>query len=190
MTEKENVVWHFERNPHMLITGRTATGKTYLLKRMADYLSQIGIVSASFDKYEFERSLYLIQEEFEERYEYIREYSDGKSGATYTDLVMRPYFVLIDELDTRLLLLEKEAPLAYDCLLKIIKDIVLKGRVVGIFLIAVRQGSQSFLEPIEDNMVTRIFLGYPKGNGTIFVDGDTKKFQTELVTEDFFFADH
>ncbi|HIB1875411.1 TPA: hypothetical protein ACWWCM_003004, partial [Enterococcus faecium] len=88
------------------------------------------------------------------------------------------------------LLLEKEAPLDYDCLLKIIKDIVLKGRVVGIFLIAVRQGSQSFLEPIEDNMVTRIFLGYPKGNGTIFVEGNTEKFQTELVTEDFFFEDH
>ncbi|HHB0720264.1 TPA: hypothetical protein ACOAUU_002626 [Enterococcus faecium] len=99
-------------------------------------------------------------------------------------------FVLIDELDSRLLLLEKENPLAYDYLLKIIKDIVLKGRVVGVFLIAVRKGSQSFLEPIEDNMVTRIFLENPKGNGTIFVDENKEKFQTELVTEDFFSADH
>lgn len=191
MTEKENLIWHFERNPHMLISGRTATGKSYLLKRMADYLSQVGIVSASFDKdgNDLAEILFLAQEEFEARYEYISEYSDGKSDATYSDLDIKPYFILVDELDSRLLQLEKEDPFSYRCLLEMIEDIVLKGRVVGIFLIAVRQGSQSFLEPIEDNMVTRIFLENPKGNGTIFVDENKEKFQTELVTEDFFFAD-
>jgi len=182
MENKENLVWHFESNPHMLITGRTATGKTYLLKKMADYLSQVGIVSASFDKNEFAESLYLAQEEFEERYKYIREYT----GATYSDLDMKPYFVMIDELDSGLLFLKNKDSLAYDCLLKIIKDIVLKGRVVGVFLIAVREGSQPFLEPIEDNMVTRIFLENPKGYGTIFFGENKNKFQTELVTEDFF----
>lgn len=191
MTEKENLVWHFERNPHMLISGRTATGKSYLLKRMADYLSQVGIVSASFDKDENDLAeiLFLAQEEFEARYEYISEYSDGKSDATYSDLDIKPYFILVDELDSRLLQLEKEDSFSYRCLLEMIEDIVLKGRVVGIFLIAVRQGSQPFLESIEDNMVTRIFLENPKGNGTIFVDENKEKFQTELVTEDFFFAD-
>ncbi|MGM0279516.1 MULTISPECIES: hypothetical protein [unclassified Enterococcus] len=186
MENKENLVWHFESNPHMLITGRTATGKTYLLKKMADYLSQVGIVSASFDKNEFAESLYLAQEEFEERYKYIREYSEGNSGATYSDLDMKPYFVMIDELDSGLLFLKNKDSLAYDCLLKIIKDIVLKGRVVGVFLIAVREGSQPFLEPIEDNMVTRIFLENPKGYGTIFFDENKNKFQTDLITEDFF----
>lgn len=189
MTEKENLVWHFERNPHMLITGRTATGKTYLLKRMADYLSQVGTVSASFDKTEFEEILFSARKEMEDRFEYIKENRDKMFDVSYSDLDMKPYFVLIDELDSRLLLLEKENPLAYDYLLKIIKDIVLKGRVVGVFLIAVRQGGQPLLEHVEDNMVTRIFLGNPKGDGRIFVDGNTKKFQTELVTEDFFSAD-
>lgn len=196
MKEKENLVWYFERSPHMLISGRTATGKSYLLKRMADYLSQVylsqvGIVSASFDKDENDLAeiLFLAQEEFEARYEYISEYSDGKSDATYSDLDIKPYFILVDELDSRLLQLEKEDSFSYRCLLEMIEDIVLKGRVVGIFLIAVRQGSQPFLEPIEDNMVTRIFLENPKGNGTIFVDENKEKFQTELVTEDFFFAD-
>lgn len=189
MENKENLVWHFESSPHMLITGRTATGKTYLLKKMADYLSQVGIVSASFDKNEFAESLYLAQEEFEKRYKYIREYSEGNSGATYSDLDMKPYFVMIDELDSGLLFLKNKDPLAYDCLLKIIKDIVLKGREVGVFLIGVREGSQPFLEPIEDNMVTRIFLESPKGNGTIIFDENKNKFQTELVTEDFFSAD-
>ena len=190
MTEKENVIWHFERNPHMLIKGKTATGKTYLLKRMADYLSQIVIVSASFDKTEFVEILFSARKEMEDRFEYIKENRGKMFGVSYSDLNMNPYFVLIDELDSKLLLLEKENPLAYDYLLKIIKDIVLKGRVVGVFLIAVRQGGQPLLEHVEDNMVTRIFLGNPKGNGTIFVDGNTKKFQTELVTEDFFSTDH
>lgn len=186
MEDKENLVWHFESNPHMLITGRTATGKTYLLKKMADYLSQVGIVSASFDKNEFAEILYLAQEKFQERYKYIREYSEGNSGATYSDLDMKPYFVMIDELDSGLLFLKNKDPLSYDCLLKIINDIVLKGREVGVFLIGVREGSQPFLEPIEDNMATRIFLGNPNGNGTIFLGGNQNKFQTELVTEDFF----
>ncbi|HBL3458639.1 TPA: ATP-binding protein, partial [Enterococcus faecium] len=177
------------RNPHMLITGRTATGKTYLLKRMADYLSQVGIVSASFDKTEFEEILSSSRKEMEDRFEYIKENRFKMFDVSYSDLDMKPYFVLIDELDSRLLLLEKENPLAYNYLLLIIKDIVLKGRVVGVFFIAVRQGKQPLLESIEDNMLTRIFLGDSKGNGTICFDGNTKKFQTELVTEDFFSVD-
>ncbi|HBM6989157.1 TPA: ATP-binding protein [Enterococcus faecium] len=189
MKEKENLVWYFNRNPHMLITGRTATGKTYLLKRMADYLSQVGIVSASFDKTEFEEILFSSRKEMEDRFEYIKENRSKMFDVSYSDLGMKPYFVLIDELDSRLLLLEKENPLAYNYLLLIIKDILLKGRVVGVFLIAVRQGKQPFLESIEDNMLTRIFLGDSKGNGTICFDGNTKKFQTELVTEDFFSVD-
>ncbi|HAQ4691977.1 ATP-binding protein [Enterococcus faecium] len=189
MKEKENLVWYFNRNPHMLITGRTATGKTYLLKRMADYLSQVGIVSASFDKTEFEEILSSSRKEMEDRFEYIKENRFKMFDVSYSDLDMKPYFVLIDELDSRLLLLEKENPLAYNYLLLIIKDIVLKGRVVGVFFIAVRQGKQPLLESIEDNMLTRIFLGDSKGNGTICFDGNTKKFQTELVTEDFFSVD-
>lgn len=189
MKEKEKLVWDFERNPHMLITGRTATGKTYLLKRMADYLSQVTRVSASFDKNKLAEVLFLAQEEFEGRYEYIREYCDGKFGATYSDLGMKPYFVMIDEWDSELLKLKNEDLFSYEYLLQIMKNIVLKGRAVGISLIVVREGSQPFSEPVEDNLTTRIFLGYSKGNGTIFVDGNTQKFQTELVTEDFFSPD-
>ncbi|MDP8584609.1 AAA family ATPase [Listeria innocua] len=108
MTEKENVIWHFERNPHMLIKGKTATGKTYLLKRMADYLSQIGIVSASFDKTEFVEILFSARKEMEDRFEYIKENRGKMFGVSYSDLNMNPYFVLIDELDSKLLLLEKK----------------------------------------------------------------------------------
>ncbi|MFB8450026.1 helicase HerA-like domain-containing protein [Enterococcus thailandicus] len=187
---EETLTWNFERNPHMLITGRTGTGKTYLLNKMADYLSQVGVVSASFNKNGLAEILFLVQDEFKKRYEYIRKYCDGKSDATYSELGMKPYFVLVDELDPQLLKLEREDLFSYEYLLQIIKNIVLKGRAVGIFLIVVCQGNKTFLEPMEDNFTTRIFLGAVKGNGTIFVDGNTEKFQTELVTEDFFFTDH
>ncbi|MFS1261660.1 hypothetical protein ACFDDQ_16410, partial [Enterococcus lactis] len=100
MKEKENLVWYFERNPHMLITGRTATGKTFLLKRMTDYLSQVGTVSASFDKTEFEEILFSARKEMEDRFEYIKENRGKIFDVSYSDLDMKPYFVLIDELDS------------------------------------------------------------------------------------------
>ncbi|WP_153041841.1 hypothetical protein [Enterococcus faecium] len=88
-----------------------------------------------------------------------------------------------------MLKLENEDQLSYDCLLKSIRNIELKGRSAGVFLILVRQGSQPLPDFLEDNLTTRVSLEKPKGIGSIFIDGKKKKFQAELVTENFFSPD-
>ncbi|MFK4945761.1 FtsK/SpoIIIE domain-containing protein [Lactococcus garvieae] len=184
----EGVYWDFVHDPHLIVAGGTGGGKTVFLRSIMTALLRIGVVEVldpkesdfvklknldvlkgrvTYTTEEMGQRLIDLKDEMSERYEIMRQRSDEQGeeelGAFYK-YDMKPLFILIDELPSFMTALNE---LPYGSVvdsLKVdgaLKQIVLKGRQAGIFVVASTQNIKADDLPstLKDNMMTRITLG-------------------------------
>lgn len=184
----EGVYWDFVHDPHLIVAGGTGGGKTVFLRSIMTALLRISVVEVldpkesdfvklknldvlkgrvTYTTEEMGQRLIDLKDEMSERYEIMRQRSDEQGeeelGAFYK-YDMKPLFILIDELPSFMTALNE---LPYGSVvdsLKVdgaLKQIVLKGRQAGIFVVASTQNIKADDLPstLKDNMMTRITLG-------------------------------
>ncbi|WP_285046768.1 FtsK/SpoIIIE domain-containing protein [Lactococcus petauri] len=184
----EGIYWDFVHDPHLIVAGGTGGGKTVFLRSIMTALLRIGVVEVldpkesdfvklknldvlkgrvTYTTEEMGQRLIDLKDEMSERYEIMRQRSDEQGeeelGAFYK-YDMKPLFILIDELPSFMTALNE---LPYGSVvdsLKVdgaLKQIVLKGRQAGIFVVASTQNIKADDLPstLKDNMMTRITLG-------------------------------
>lgn len=184
----EGVFWDFVHNPHLLIAGGTGGGKTVLLRSLLVGLLRIGVVEildpkqadfvplsnlnvlqgrVTYETEEMGQRLIDLKEEMDQRYAMMREQSKAKGeeelGAFYK-YSLKPLFIMIDEFPSFVSALED---LPYGSFvdasktMRALKQIVLKGRQAGVYVIIATQNVKADDLPttIKDNIMTRISVG-------------------------------
>lgn len=184
----EDVFWDFVHNPHLLIAGGTGGGKTVLLRSLLVGLLRIGVVEildpkqadfvplsnlevlrgrVTYETEEMGQRLIDLKEEMDQRYAIMREVSEEKGeeelGAFYK-YSLKPLFIMIDEFPSFVSSLQD---LPYESrvdalkVMSALKQIVLKGRQAGVYVIIATQNVKADDLPttIKDNVMTRISTG-------------------------------
>lgn len=181
----DGVVWDYDEVPHMLITGGTGGGKTYLILTLIHALVQVGTVDICdpkeadlkdlqdlplFRNHIFYGTKWITRclknavEEMNRRYVYMKLLPSYKTGKNYSYYNIPPYFIVIDEwaaFFTTLSYKEQDEILGY------VKQLVLKARQAGVFLIIATQrpDTDSFGSGVRDNILFRVSVGKLQDQG-------------------------
>lgn len=184
----EGVYWDFVHNPHLLVAGGTGGGKTVFLRSLLKGLLRIGVVEildpkqadfiplanlevlrdrVTYTTEDMGQRLIDLKEEMEVRYATMRDISEEKEeeelGAFYK-YDMKPLFIMIDEFPSFVSALDD---LPYGGIIdsmkvmSALKQIVLKGRQAGVYVIIATQNVKADDLPttLKDNIMTRISVG-------------------------------
>lgn len=191
----EGVVWDYAEVPHMLIVGGTGGGKTYLILTLIHALVKVGTVDICdpkeadlkdleniplFHRRVFYGTKWITRclknavDEMNRRYVYMKllpNYTTGKNFAFYD---IPPYFVIVDEwaaFFTTLNYKEQDEILGY------VKQLVLKARQAGVFLILATQrpDAENFGGGVRDNILFRVSVGKLQEQGYYMSFGDEHK---------------
>jgi energy-coupling factor transporter ATP-binding protein EcfA2 len=172
--------WNFDKHPHALIVGMTGTGKsTFVRNLLAQFREDwtLKIVDGKYVEFNFMSDLgYDVATSHEDFLGYVedaqneldgrfRKLQDSKKN-NYKDLGMNPYFLLCDEF----IFLAEELPAKpkkpgekseRDQLFAKLRDISLRGRAAGVFLILILQRPDSSFMPtiVRDNLMCKVVLG-------------------------------
>ncbi|MFK4894733.1 SoxR reducing system RseC family protein [Lactococcus petauri] len=184
----EGVFWDFVHNPHLIVAGGTGGGKTVFLRSLLTGLLRIGVVEildpkqadfvpltnlevlrdrVTYETEDMGQRLLDLREEMEARYATMRNISEEKEeeelGAFYK-YDMKPLFIMIDEFPSFVSALDDlpyggiiDSPKVMSAL----KQIVLKGRQAGVYVIIATQNVKADDLPttLKDNIMTRISVG-------------------------------
>jgi len=191
----DGVVWDYAEVPHMLITGGTGGGKTYLILTLIQALVKVGTVDICDPK---EADLKDLQDlklfkghvftgtkwitrclknavaEMNRRYVYMKllpTYTTGRNFAYYD---IPPYFIIVDEWAAFFGTLNYKEQ---DEILGYIKELVLKARQAGVFLILATQrpDAENFGGGIRDNILFRVSVGKLQEQGYYMTFGSDQK---------------
>lgn len=191
----DGVVWDYAEVPHMLITGGTGGGKTYLILTLIQALVKVGTVDICDPK---EADLKDLQDiklfkghvftgtkwitrclknavaEMNRRYVYMKllpTYTTGKNFAYYD---IPPYFIIVDEWAAFFGTLNYKEQ---DEILGYVKELVLKARQAGVFLILATQrpDAENFGGGIRDNILLRVSVGKLQEQGYYMTFGSDQK---------------
>ncbi|EAF2801441.1 cell division protein FtsK [Listeria monocytogenes] len=191
----EGVYWNYAEVPHMLITGGTGGGKTYLLLTLIQALVKVGTVDICDPKeadlkdlqdlplfrghvfYGTNRITRCLKDAVKEmncRYVYMKLLPTYKTGENFAYYNIPPYFIIIDEWAAFFGLLsykEQEEILRY------VKELVLKARQAGVFLILATQrpDADNFGGGVRDNILCRISVGKLQEQGYRMTFSDEHK---------------
>lgn len=188
----KNLSWNYKRAPHVLITGNTGGGKTYLLEYFIISMKKMGAVVKIVDPkrsdlynlrhllgesnvaYAAGRVMQIFREavkEMEERYAKL----DGMPlGSDYEVLGLPPVFLIFDEFVAFIQKLEKEDGKK---IMSYLTSIVLEGRQAGIYLVFATQRADAEYLPgaIRDNLGLRVALGGLEKAGFRMTFGDVDR---------------
>jgi len=191
----DGVIWDYAEVPHMLITGGTGGGKTYLILTLIQALVKVGTVDICDPK---EADLKDLQDlklfkghvftgtkwitrclknavaEMNRRYVYMKllpTYTTGKNFAYYD---IPPYFIIVDEWAAFFGTLNYKEQ---DEILGYVKELVLKARQAGVFLILATQrpDAENFGGGIRDNILFRVSVGKLQEQGYYMTFGSDQK---------------
>lgn len=178
------IVWKFDVDPHLLLVGTTGSGKSTFVRQLISQvpeewdlricdgkyveftaLERLGYPVAA-SKEEFVEFVDDAQKEVDRRFHMLRQ--EGKNE--YTQLGLQPVFLLIDEfifLIEELSMKKEDGKTEKDRVFDKLRDIALRGRAAGVFLILVFQRPDASYLPtvIRDNMMAKVVL---KGSKTAF----------------------
>jgi energy-coupling factor transporter ATP-binding protein EcfA2 len=182
--DSELIKWKFNSDPHLLLVGTTGSGKSTFVRqlivqfpeewdlRICDgkyveftSLERLGFPVAT-SKEQFVQFVSDARKEVDRRFHMLRQ--EGKNE--YTQLGFEPVFLLIDEfifLIEELSTKKEDGKTEKDRVFADLRDIALRGRAAGVFLILVFQRPDANYLPtvIRDNMMCKVVL---KGSKTAF----------------------
>jgi energy-coupling factor transporter ATP-binding protein EcfA2 len=182
--DSELIRWRFNSDPHLMLVGTTGSGKSTFVRQLITQfpeewdlricdgkyveftaLERLGYPVAT-SKEQFVQFVDDAQKEVERRFHILRQ--EGKNE--YTQLGFQPVFLLIDEfifLVEELGTKKEDGKTEKDRVFDKLRDIALRGRAAGVFLILVFQRPDASYLPtvIRDNMMCKIVL---KGSKTAF----------------------
>ena len=184
----EGVYWDFVHDPHLLIAGGTGGGKTVFLRSLLVALLRLGRVEildpkqadfvslkdlnvlkgrVTWETEGMAQRLIDLNHQMDERYELMRKISNERKekelGAFYK-YDLKPLFIMIDEFPSLVSAVEdlpQNASVHYMEFMSALKQLDLKGRQAGFYLIIATQNVKADDLPstIKDNMMLRITLG-------------------------------
>lgn len=197
-------VWEFDKLPHMLLSGGTGAGKTYVILSVL-----LGLVKGECKKediyiadpknadladlegifpnvYSQPNGIKMVINKFrkamEERARTIKELPNYETGKNYRYFGLRPQFLIFDEIVAFMEMLKFSER---DEVMTDLKQIVMLGRQAGFYLIGglQRPDAKYLADGIRDQFHYRIALGKNSevGYGMMFGDVDKKFSQKEIV---------
>lgn len=189
------LAWDYTKAPHALITGGTGGGKTYFLLYLFRYLlnsaADIWIIDPKrADFYSFRKvlgddrvaseaggvlpMLRKIKQLMEDRYTYMSGRKEYEIGADYRTFFFHPVFLIFDEFIAFIDSLKREDK---EKAMDILRQITLKGRQSGVFLIlATQRADAAYLTgALRDNLGLRVSLGSLEKEGYRMTFGTTDK---------------
>ena len=174
------VEWDFDQFPHALIVGPTGTGKSTFMRNLLIQLRKEWTVKiadgkqvefsalarrgfdVAADVEGFVRLVDEAQGEVEKRFRRMKD--EGRNN--YREIGLEPYFLIVDEAIYLLEALDdrrsKEKPQSdRERIMNKIRDISLRGRAAGVFLVLIFQRPDSTVMPtiIRDNLMAKVCLG-------------------------------
>ena len=183
----EDVYWDFIHNPHLLIAGGTGGGKTVLLRSILNGLLRVGVVEildpkqADFvsldelsvlkDRVTYEvvdmiNKIIEFKENMEIRYATMRQLKTDKKQkelGNFQEYDLKPAFLVIDEFPSLRAMMSEDREMMSEAEKAIgaLKQIILKGRQAGFFVIIATQNVKADDLPstFKDNIMTRISVG-------------------------------
>ena len=193
-------VWNYNEYPHALIAGDTGSGKTYFLLTLIKIFLSAGAKlylldpknTAVADLSKILNDVYYQQEDIIGcldkfykkmlvRSREMREMPNYKMGMNYSDLGLKPHFLIFDEYVAFVDSLDKKIR---EIVLKDFNQIALLGRESGFFLIlgCQRPDSKFFGDGMRDQFHFRLALGILSDEGYRMMFGSTNKvyFQKDI----------
>lgn len=191
----DGVIWDYAEVPHMLVTGGTGGGKSYFLLTLIHALIQIGTVDVCdpkeadlkdleslhlFKNHVFYGTKWITKclknavEEMNRRYVYMKALPNYTTGKNFAYYGIPPYFIIVDEWAAFFgTLTYKEQ----DEILRYVKELVLKARQAGVFLILATQrpDADNFGGGVRDNLLFRVSLGKLSEQGYYMTFGSDQK---------------
>lgn len=197
--------WKYDKMPHMLISGGTGAGKTYVILSVL-----LGLVRGECKKediyiadpknadladlegvfphvYSQKNGIKMIIKRFRQdmlaRSQEMKEMENYQTGHNYRALGLRPKFLIFDEMVAFMEMLDNYKD--QQEVMSDLKQIVMLGRQAGFFLIAglQRPDAKYLADGIRDQFHYRIALGKNSevGYSMMFGDSDKKFSQKEIV---------
>ncbi|MGL4973479.1 MAG: FtsK/SpoIIIE domain-containing protein, partial [Culicoidibacterales bacterium] len=173
--------WDYTKTPHALISGVTSGGKTFMLfslmlqlaadgaelyiadPKQAELASlrhaiPFGDERVASSNHQILKLCRVIVEKMEKRYETYFNQPNVKFGSNYRDFGLQPCFLIVDEVASLIAMLDRKLANELDDYLK---QIIMKGRQAGIFLILATQKPEAevIATAIRDQFGLRIALG-------------------------------
>lgn len=188
----KNVDWNIEKVPHALIVGGTGGGKTYLLQILIQAFAKMGADirigdpknSDLSDNSEVLKHVYADSQDIvtmvenvtklmEQRYKDIKLMPNYSAGHNYAYYDLKPIFVIVDEYVAWLSNIPKKAD--RDVVLGNLRQIILKGRQVGVFgIFCTQRPDAKYLEgDIRDQLGLRVSVGKLTSDGYRMTFGKT-----------------
>ncbi len=183
----EDVFWDYVHDPHLLVAGGTGGGKTVLLRSILNGLLRFAIVEmidpkqADFvslaelpvlkDRVVYEvldmiNKIIQFKENMEIRYATMRQLQKEKNQkelGNFQEYNLKPAFLIIDEFPSLRAMMseDREMMLEAEQAMGALKQIILKGRQAGFFVIIATQNVKADDLPstLKDNIMTRVSVG-------------------------------
>ncbi|EUJ33133.1 cell division FtsK/SpoIIIE family protein [Listeria floridensis FSL S10-1187] len=192
----KRVEWNFDKLPHMLISGGTGAGKSYVILSLilglirgesekedlkiidpknADLADLEGIFPyVSSKKGGILKAIREFKEEMLQRSEDMKQLPTYETGHNYRHFGLRPQFLIFDEFVAFMEMLEysEQSKVMSD-----MKQIIMLGRQAGFFIILglQRPDAKYLADGIRDQFHFRLALGRNSETGYSMMFGDTNK---------------
>lgn len=194
----KGVIWNYDKQPHMLITGGTGGGKTYFIYMLIAKLAEVGRVwiadpkkadladlgelpafegKVAYQTKDIFAQMKLAVELMDKRYAYMKQQDNYTMGKNYAYYGMKPEFFIVDEWAAFITALPTRGEYTEFNLYESVVPLVLKARQAGVFFIVATQRADAMIlkSSIRDNLMCKLSLGILSETGYMMTFGDENK---------------
>lgn len=189
----KNLHWKINKQPHMLITGGTGSGKTYFILALITSLAKSNAVLSILDpknadlsdlsavlpnvysdKEDIIKSILQFESGMVQQSEDMKRHPGYKTGEDYAYLGLPPHFLVFDEFIAFMAMLDRKQ---FETVTSALMRVAMLGRQAGYFLILAcqRPDSKYFGDGVRDQFNYRIALGRVSDLGYTMLFGENEK---------------
>ena len=182
--------WNIDESPHALIGGGTGSGKSYFLLHLLTQFQLLGaditvIDPKMADLMAVSKHLYepVYGQSAEEVLQVLRkannELLERQKQIFHNKQIVPPYFIVFDEYPAFLASLDRKEKAEVE---KILKQIILKGRALRVFMVLGMQRADASILPadLRDQFGLRVALSRTSKDGLTMIFGDQAKELVEM----------